>query len=96
MSGDRPLGQAVGEILGMILLSISQAGQRMAAARERAKAEQKAREAEAASRAQQERWLEEVNRQKARGHAGNASPETARAALGGRGGRPSKLDDRWF
>jgi hypothetical protein len=47
-------------------------------------------------REQRRQWLEMVERQNIRGHAGNATPEEARAALRGRGGRPNPLDDRWF
>jgi hypothetical protein len=52
--------------------------------------------AERASRRQQQKWLEDVQRQMARGKAGNASEKDAQAALRGSGGRPSKFDDRWY
>jgi hypothetical protein len=57
------------------------------------------RQMEISERLQQEQrrqWLEMVQRQNIRGHAGNATPEEARQALRGRGGRPNPLDDRWF
>jgi hypothetical protein len=56
----------------------------------------KMRDNERASRRQQQEWLAEVRRQKSRGSAGFADEAAARAALRGRGGRPSNLDDRWF
>lgn len=62
----------------------------------RGDATRKGREDERASRAQQRKWFEAVKRQKARGHAGFASEAEARAALSGKGGRPSKLDGRKF
>src|SRR3954454_482517 len=62
----------------------------------RGRAARKARADERASREQQQKWLEAVERQKARGDADFASEAEARAALRGKGGRPSKLDDRWF
>jgi hypothetical protein len=55
-----------------------------------------ARANERASRRQQREWFEAVARQKARGQAGFADEAAARAALGGKGGRPSNLDQRWF
>jgi hypothetical protein len=61
-----------------------------------ANAARAARAAERASRMQQQKWLDDVRRQNARGKAGNASPEDAAAALRGRGGRPNKLDNEWF
>src|SRR3954451_13918760 len=62
----------------------------------RGRAARKARDDERASREQQQVWLKAVERQKARGDAGFASEAEARAALRGKGGRPSQLDDRWF
>jgi hypothetical protein len=62
----------------------------------RGRATRKARADERASRQQQQKWHEAVERQKARGDADFASEAEARAALRGKGGRPSKLDDRWF
>ena len=64
--------------------------------RARARAARKARADERASREQQRKWFEAVERQKARGEAGFASEAEAQAALRGKGGRPSKLDDDWF
>ena len=55
-----------------------------------------ARVAERESRAQQERWLEIVQQQNARGNAGDAEEADAVDALRGSGGRRSNLDDRWF
>ena len=57
------------------------------------------RQMENSERIQQEQrrqWRELVERQNVRGHAGNATPDEARAALRGRGGRANPLDDRWF
>ncbi|MGD0109953.1 MAG: hypothetical protein ABSC06_38925 [Rhodopila sp.] len=51
---------------------------------------------ERASRKQQQEWLEEVRRQNSRGKAGFANEAEARAALNGKGGRPSDLDRRKF
>lgn len=57
------------------------------------------RQMEISERIQQEQrrqWLEMVQRQNVRGHAGNATQEEAREALRGRGGRANPLDNRWF
>ncbi|MBV9152697.1 MAG: hypothetical protein JO204_13065 [Alphaproteobacteria bacterium] len=73
----------------------------------KAKQRREAREAERLARKQMEinermqqeqrrQWQEMVQRQNVRGHAGDATPEEARQALRGRGGRPNPLDDRWF
>ena len=88
---DRPLGRFLGEL---VMGVVSGAGWLFGSGAPdvRARAEEEAR----ASRAQQKKWLEEVSRQMARGKAGDASQKDARAALRGRGGRPSKLDDRMF
>jgi hypothetical protein len=51
---------------------------------------------ERASEARQREWLERVRNQKSRGAAGDASQEEARQLLGGRGGRRSRLDERFF
>jgi hypothetical protein len=59
-------------------------------------AEQKAAENERASREQRREWLRMVEQQMSRGRAGFATEEETRAALSGKGGRPSKLDDRKF
>ena len=64
--------------------------------RTRRRAAAKALADERASRERQREWHEAVARQKARGHAGFASEADARAALNGKGGRPSKLDGRKF
>jgi len=73
----------------------------------RARQKHQAREIEERNRRQMEsnerlqseqhrQWLEMVERQNIRGHAGDATPEEAREALRGRGGRRNPLDDRWF
>jgi hypothetical protein len=62
----------------------------------RARAMREARAGERASRRRQQQWLDDVRRQKARGEAGDATQADARAALRGRGGRRSALDDRYF
>jgi len=51
---------------------------------------------ERASREQQRQWLDEARRAKTRGDARFATMEEAAAALNGKGGRQSKLDERKF
>ena len=81
----------------MTLLGLTPEQQAAAQAKRMARdAERAARAHERASRRQQREWYEAVERQKSRGHAGFADEAAARAALRGRGGRPSNLDDRWF
>jgi Tfp pilus assembly protein PilX len=83
--------------LAMTLLGLTPEQRAAAQARRTARnTERTARAHERASRQQQRQWHEAVARQKARGHAGFADEAAARAALRGRGGRPSNLDDRWF
>jgi hypothetical protein len=62
----------------------------------RARARGRARADERTSRRRQQQWLDGVRRQKARGEAGDATQDEARAALRGRGGRQSELDERFF
>ena len=64
--------------------------------RARLRAEQRAIEDEFASRQQRVEWLRAVEEQMSRGRAGFATEGEARAALSGKGGRPSKLDSRKF
>jgi RPA family protein len=59
-------------------------------------ARERAEQQAAAAEQQRQKWFEQVERQMARGTAGNASREHARAALRGRGGRPNPLDDTLF
>jgi hypothetical protein len=90
----------LGEAVGYLVLGLVQGGMCLlglgSERRARARAARKARADQRASREQQRKWFEAVERQKARGEAGFASELEARAALRGRGGRPSKLDGRWF
>jgi hypothetical protein len=62
---------------------------RRRAIRRNRRAEQRARELANAK-------LQQVERQMARGSAGDATQEEAREALHGRGGGANPLDDRWF
>lgn len=71
--------------------------------RERRRAAKEQRRAELAMRIAERRAellarerLRRVRLQMARGSAGNASPQQAREALRGRGGRANDLDERWF
>src|SRR4051812_36668392 len=94
------LGSAVGDVVrvafrvtfgvGMFALRMGSLGFA------RGRAARQARAGERASRRQQKTWFEAVERQKARGDAGFASEAEAQAALRGKGGRQSKLDDRMF
>lgn len=99
MSGP-PQGGGIFTIFGILiggLLEASEASRlRGVEKRARARAVKDARKAERASQAQRQRGLDEVRRQMARGDAGDATQEDARAALRGSGGRRSELDDRWF
>lgn len=84
-------------VLGMNFLGLTPEQRATAQAKRMARdAERAARAHERASRRQQREWYEAVARQKSRGKAGFADEAAARAALRGRGGRPSNLDDRWF
>jgi hypothetical protein len=83
--------------LAMILLGLTPEQRALAQAKRTARmTERTARANERASRRQQREWHEAVARQRSRGHAGFADEAAARAALKGRGGRPSNLDERWF
>jgi hypothetical protein len=97
----------VGEALGYLILLIvvvvktmfgltpEQRAER--AAKELAKAQAKQRAVdERASQRQRQEWFDEAGRQKARGSAGFAPEAEALAALRGKGGRSSNLDNRWF
>lgn len=90
------VGEAVGDILGSVVRDTMMVWRWGAARRARTRAEREALEAERKALAQHQKWLDTVTNQMARGKAGDASPEEAAAALRGRGGRPNKLDDKWF
>jgi hypothetical protein len=98
MSANEP--ELVTSVLGILLEGVL--GRRAASKRREAArlamelAVKEAREQERRSQQQQRQWRDEVQRQMSRGRAGDASPQSARDALGGRGGRRSELDDRWF
>jgi hypothetical protein len=100
MSGYRPPPAGPLSLLGMLVAGLVECATGVwnaeKARSDRAQAARKALEDERASRAQQRQWYEAVARQQARGHAGFASEAEARAALSGRGGRPSNLDGRKF
>jgi hypothetical protein len=83
--------------LGKLLLGLTPEQRAAAAMKRMARdAARQARADQRASRRRQQEWFEAVARQRARGHAGFASEAEARAALGGKGGRPSNLDRRRF
>jgi len=83
--------------IAMVLLGLTPEQRAAAQAKRMARdAERAARAHERAARQQQREWYETVARQKSKGKAGFADEAAARAALRGRGGRPSNLDDRWF
>jgi hypothetical protein len=86
----------IGRII-MVLFGLTPEQRTAAEAKRVAKATaRKALEDARASRKQQQEWFEEVARQKSRGKAGFADEAEAVAALRGKGGRPSNLDDQWF
>lgn len=62
----------------------------------RRRAIRQSRRAELRARELANEKLQQVERQMARGAAGDASQEEAREALRGRGGRANPLDERWF
>jgi hypothetical protein len=93
---DGSTGRALAEIINQAGRDVGWLAKLFAGAGRRSQARWKAREDQRASQAQQKKWLEQVSRQMARGTAGDASQEDARAALQGRGGKPSDLDDKWF
>jgi hypothetical protein len=86
--------------LGKVLLGLTpeqQAAAELKRLRRQQRKAERLRQSEiAAFQRQQQEWFERVKRQQARGRAGFADEAAARAALRGRGGRPSSLDDRWF
>ncbi len=88
--------ELLGEALGQLVIGVFRGGMFLLRLNPRARAARKARADERASREQQQKWFAAVARQKARGEAGFASEAEAQAALRGKGGRPSKLDERWF
>ncbi len=95
----RPVAQlivAIFELIARIILGVVWLLGLRPAQRARARAKRQALEDERASRKQQRQWLDAVERQQARGHAGFATEAEARAALRGRGGRPGKLDQMKF
>jgi hypothetical protein len=85
-------GGMIGLLLATALRSVSGLGSRGAERRARRQAEHDERMA----RRQRQQWLELVQRQMARGRAGDASQQDAITALRGRGGRSSKLDREFF
>jgi hypothetical protein len=96
MPEDRILGRMVGDLIAGSIgegVRLWRWG-RAVSARNRAVADARAGDRQA--RRQRRQWFDLVERQRVRGHAGNATQEEARAALRGRGGRPNPLDDRWF
>jgi len=90
------VGEAVGDILGSVVRDTMMVWRWGSARRERARNDRNAAETERKALAQHQKWLQAVTNQMARGKAGDASPEEAAAALRGRGGRPNKLDEKWF
>jgi hypothetical protein len=64
--------------------------------RARRRSEEKALADERASLVRQREWLEETKAAMSRGRSGFANEAEANAALNGRGGRTSKLDERKF
>jgi len=86
---DHPLGEMIGGIIASLL-------QPRPAKNDKAEARRAEERARREAEAQQREWRALVERQKIRGHAGDATPEEAREALRGRGGRRNPLDDRWF
>jgi hypothetical protein len=90
------LGEAVAQTGSDVIGLWLRARARKAQAQAQRLAEQQARENERKAKDQRRKWLEHVRKQMARGEAGDASQEDARAALRGRGGRPNPLDDQFF
>jgi len=88
--------QAVFELIAALLRGLLWMFGLTSAQRAQARAGSNAREAERKAEAQRQEWMDIVRQQHARGRAGPASQDKARAALRGRGGRPNPLDDRWF
>jgi ATPase subunit of ABC transporter with duplicated ATPase domains len=91
-----PIGDGMIQIVGAFARYFVQTAEARRAREATKRAAQKAIDDERASVRQQQEWYEAVARQKARGHAGFASEAEARAALRGKGGRPSNLDGRKF
>jgi hypothetical protein len=96
MSNTPGFGAALGEFIGGLWNLGAQSLRDAEAWRDQANTERTRRANERASRKQQQEWLEEVRRQNSRGQAGFANEAEARAALNGKGGRPSNLDRRKF
>lgn len=86
-------------VIVLIMKLLGLAPEQRAARRNRSmmrEAERAARAADGESRLQHQRWHEEVERQRVKGRSRFTNEAEARAALQGRGGRASNLDDRWF
>ena len=102
-NGNDAFGRALGELLNELILSVFWIIRSvfyllrwMIGLSPRQRANRRAQARERASRRQREEWVRQVRAQKARGGARDATEAEAVAALRGRGGRRSSLDDRKF
>jgi hypothetical protein len=95
----RPVGELLGEILRLVFWVIRLMFyllRWMCGLSPRQRANRRAQARERASRRQRDEWVKRVREQNARGSARDATEAEAQAALRGRGGRRSPLDDRKF
>jgi hypothetical protein len=102
-NGNEAFGRAVGELIQAVILSVFWIIRLafyllrwMVGLSPRQRANRRAQARERASRRQREEWIQRVREQSARGRAREATEAEAQAALRGRGGRRSPLDDRKF
>ena len=102
-NGNEAFGRALGELLSelirsvfWIIGSVFYLLRWMMGLSPRQRANRRAQARERASRRQREEWVRQVREQRARGGARDATEAEAVAALRGRGGRRSPLDDRKF
>ena len=102
-NGNEAFGRALGELLSALILSVFWIIRSafyllrwMVGLSPRQRAERRAQARDRASRRQRDEWVQRVREQNARGRARDATEAEAQAALRGRGGRRSPLDDRKF
>jgi type II secretory pathway pseudopilin PulG len=100
MSQNRGPEGSLGYVLGVAIAGAFQVlgewQRKQKVAAEKAAAERAAEAARRERKRQADEQLEQVKKQNARGLAGSATLEEARAAARGRGGRENKLDQEWF
>ena len=87
---------SLGSMLGLVIVGLLQSVSGSSVRRAKRRARREAAHAEHKARLQRQQWFALMQKQMARGSAGDASPDEARAALRGSGGRASKLDKEFL